>query len=132
MIKQIYVKHRHRYSLEEADLYKGEANFTIYDDYEELVYREADGVKVKVLISSSQLIIIRSGELQSNLTFKENQKTINLIKSPYGDIEIELFTYQYISEPGRIIVDYDILSSNEEKDGYHIEFSIEEGICEYN
>jgi len=132
MIKQIYVKHQHRYSLEEADLYRGAASFVIHDDYEELIYREADGSKVNVCIYQNQLIIIRSGEVQSNLTFKEHQKTINVIKSSYGDIEIELYTYQYKSEKNRIIVDYDIVSSSEDKDGYYIEFCIEEGICEYN
>ncbi|MDF9824313.1 uncharacterized beta-barrel protein YwiB (DUF1934 family) [Breznakia sp. PF5-3] len=132
MIKKLHVKHRHRYNNEEAVLYNGEVTFNIYDDYEELLYKENDGAKVKVHLYEDHMKIIRNGEIISNLKFVVDKKTKNILMTPYGDLEIEIYTYEYHKEHDKIIVEYDVLSSSEEKDGYRIEFSIEEERSEFN
>jgi len=132
MKKNIHVKHQHRYSFEVVDQYQGEADFTIHDQYEKLVYYDHQGIRITLYIYDDHLNIERKGELHSSLSFIENKKTKNMIKSDYGDIEIELFTYQYDKKKNQIIIDYDVVSSSSDKDGYYIEFKIEEDVCEYN
>ena len=132
MKKKLHVKHKHRYNLEEAVLYNGEATFNIYDDYEELLYKEGDGANVRVQLYEDFMKIIRNGEIVSNLKFINNEKTKNILTTPYGDLEIEIYTYTYERENSKIIVEYDVLSSNEEQDGYRIEFTLEEVRSEFN
>lgn len=132
MKKRLHVRHQHRYLLEVADLYNGEAEYSLFDDYELLTYKEADDVLVKVYLYEDYMQIHRHGEIKSKLSFKVNQTTKNLLITPYGDMEIELFTYNYRYEKNKIILEYDILSSNEEKDGYRIEFIVEEGVSEFH
>lgn len=137
MIREIYdkkikVKHRQRYNHEEAELYKGHVEYAIFDDHEEYQYREKDGAKVRVCLFPDYMSITRNGEILSNLVFRKGKITKNILKSSYGDIEIELFTYAYQREHDKIIVEYDILSSSEGRDGYRIEFVMEEECSEFN
>lgn len=123
-MNKLIVKHQHRYSFEKKDIYEGDVEIKHLEDHDELFYQELDGSNVRVLAYDDHLEIKRKGELISNLYFAEEEKTVNLIESPFGDIEIELFTYSYKRFQDKLIVEYDILSSNE-KDGYIIEFTYE-------
>lgn len=130
--KKINVKHQHRYTLEKANLYNGLANYQLFDDHEEISYQENDGAKVKVSVFPEYLKIERKADITSSLLFFPYKKTSNELKSEYGNFNVEIYTYKYQKHNHCILVEYDILSSSSQKDGYEIMFEMEENINEFN
>ncbi|OCN03944.1 hypothetical protein A4S06_03880 [Erysipelotrichaceae bacterium MTC7] len=123
--------HQHLYTKESQDLYVGEATYDIYDDYEQISYQELDGAKVTLRVYDDHAQIERVGDVHSILTFKENDDTTNLIKSEYGDMNIDLFTHLYRKSDNQVIIAYDVLQSHEH-DGFKITFTMKGDLNEYN
>lgn len=132
MRKKIKVKHTHRYTNEKAILFEGQALCNEFNDYIEYLYNEADGTKVMMYIYSHRIEIKRHGEVLSSLDMQPEKKTKNLMKSPYGEFEIEIYTYDFQNDGNYIMVEYDVENGLKDKDGFKIEIEVEEEGYEFH
>lgn len=132
MKRKIKVKHTHRYTLEKDILFDGYADCNEFQEYLEYIYYEENNVKVVMYIFESYMQIKRFGEVQSTLTFKKEEHTMNLMNSVYGSFEIEIYTYDFQKKGYDIIVEYDIENGSDEKDGFKIEIEVEDKGYEFH
>ncbi len=130
MQKKIMVRHTHRYTNERAILFEGIAMCEDFDTYREYRYSEKDGTKVVMYCYEDHIQIERFGMIHSCLNLYENRTTKNPMESVYGIFDIEMTTFAYRREDRYVMVEYDVESGTEEKDGFIIE--LEEVINEYN
>lgn len=132
MRKKIQVKHTHRYTKSLNVLYDGYAICNDFDTYIEITYYEKDGTKVVMYAYDDYIIIERYGEVHSQLQLHQNKTIKCLMRSEYGNFEIEATTYAYQKAENYIMVEYDIESGNTDKDGFLIEIEVKEDAHEYN
>lgn len=130
MERTIRIIQNHRYDKTKKILYKGISKAIVGSDYYQINYTEMDGTSVTLKFFETHVEINREGEVRSNLLFITNKVTRNQIHNEYGVIEIEVYTYAYNKNHDKIIVEYDILSSEEL--GYVLEVQVEEGFSEFN
>ncbi|MDH6366842.1 uncharacterized beta-barrel protein YwiB (DUF1934 family) [Breznakia sp. PH1-1] len=131
MKKKLHVMHQHLYTKESQDLFIGEATHDIYDDYEQYTYEEETGAKVILRVYENYAQIERIGDVHSILKFIENEDTTNLIKSEFGDMNIDLFTHLYRKDDNQVVIAYDVLHS-QDHDGFKITFMMKGDLNEYN
>lgn len=130
MEKQIIVKRCHRYNHTRDVLYRGSCEYTKKDHGIILRYRENNkdaNVTCEVFAASDHMEIRRSGETSSTLRFEAGKPTKGILTSPYGEIEIELYTYRYICREHVITLEYDINHGEDINTGYRILWNIKEG-----
>lgn len=112
---------------EEIILYEGICSYLVKDDEIQINYSEVESnITVQINANSQSLSLQRDGELQTNLLFIEHKTTSNQVVSPYGLVEVTIYTYRYIYEEDVLSVDYDIVNNEETTDSYQIIFQIEE------
>lgn len=129
MKKKVTVKRMHRYTKERDVLYQGMSEFEKKMDCIKLSYQEENkeaSVMVEALAYRDHMELRRHGETSSCLHFEKGKKTKGVLTSPYGDIDIDLFTYQYICKDHVITLEYDILNQTEVTGGYRIIWNIKE------
>ncbi len=130
MKKQIIVKRYHRYDKTRDVLYRGSCEFEKKDHSIILRYQENNkdaNVTCEVIAACDHIEIKRSGETKSTLYFEAGKQTKGILTSPYGEIEITLFTYRYLRKENVITLEYDILHGENIDSGYRILWSIKEG-----
>lgn len=132
MRKKIQVKHTHRYTKSQNILFNGYANCHYYDRHIEYTYDEQDDTNVIMRVYDDHMEIERFGEVHSLLQLYEGTSTLNPMESEYGTFEIEIYTYAYQNDDNYIMVEYDVESGSEDKDGFKIEIEVKEDIHEYN
>lgn len=126
-MSKIRVRNRHRYTNEENIIFEGDAIILLMDDCIEIKYFEDDKNFVKAIAHKDYFQLFRQTvELTSNMLFIEKEKTKNKFSTVYGDVEIEIETIKYINDKNRFIIEYDILDSSNEKDGYEVIFEVED------
>lgn len=129
MKKRITVKRKHRYTNERDILYQGVCDFHKKSDGITLQYREDDkdaSVQVEVFAYDNHIELKRRGETISHLCFEKGKNTKGTLTSQYGDLDIDLYTYQYIRKDQVITLEYDILNGEEVTGGYRIIWNIKE------
>ena len=129
MKKKVTVKRMHRESKARDVLYKGISDFEKKNDCIKLSYQEENkeaSVLVEAFAYPNYMELHRHGETASTLRFEKGKKTKGVLTSPYGEIDIDLFTYQYIRKDGVITLEYDILNQEEVTGGYRIIWNIKE------
>lgn len=127
-MKKVTITRKHKYTQEDLVLYKG--NSLVEKDNQKLNLKYIDEEKYKVEFNvdyaTKRCSLKRTGkELLSELNFEKGKNTQNLYKSLYGDFYIEIQTNNILIKDNTIIVDYDVISSND-KDGYIVNFIVEE------
>lgn len=127
MKKKITVKQKHRYKKERILMYEGLTSFVHKEGCITLAYREQNN-PADVVVSAylDYAKICRKGEVDSELLFLPQAKSKGCIHSPYGDIEIEIYTHTYIVRETGIVIEYDIIINDEVSDGYRILWQIKE------
>lgn len=129
MKKKITVKRKHRYTNERDVLYQGPSEFDRIEHGIKLQYQEKNKeacVQVEVLAYDDHIELKRQGETASSLQFIQGKKTKGVLSSQYGDLDIDLYTYQYICKDQVITLEYDICNGEEVTGGYRIIWNIKE------
>lgn len=129
MKKVFLVKQQHRYTNERNVMYRGQGVYEHKNGCIRLYYEEQNKpsvISVEVKAFEDYMELSRSGETKSTLCFKPKEKTMGTLSSVYGDIDIELYTYNYIRKDNVIRLEYDILNGEEVSSGYHIIWNIKE------
>jgi len=129
MKKKITVKRKHRYTNERDVLFQGLSDFEKHQDCIKLIYQEKNNeaqVQVAVSAYKDHMEIHRQGETSSILMFEEGKRSKGVLTSPYGDMDIDLYTYRYIWKDTVITLEYDVMQGDAVIGGYRILWSIKE------
>lgn len=112
---------------EEIMLYEGICSYIVKNDEIQINYSEVEtNIEIQINANVESLRLKRDGELQTSLLFVEHKTTSNQLISPYGPVEVSIYTYRYVNEEGVLSVDYDIVNNEETTDSFQIIFQIEE------
>lgn len=69
-----------------------EKNGSVYINF--LEYDTVKDSKGTIKISDDEVVILKSGEIISNMRFKEDKKHKSEYKTPYGTFDMNLYTYK--------------------------------------
>ena len=96
-------------------------------DYEESELTGLEGTKTCIEIGKNYVSLQRSGTVNTHMLFMKDRKTSSYYNTPYGDMQIDIFT-DYLDidvgpEGGKVNVDYfiDINNMNTGKNNFEIE-----------
>lgn len=96
-------------------------------DYEESELTGLEGTSTSIEVGTNYVSLQRSGTVSTNMLFMKDRKTSSYYNTPYGDMQIDIFTdnlnIQMSPDGGRINVDYfiDINNMNTGKNNFEIE-----------
>lgn len=76
--------------------------------------------KVKMSVTSKECLIQRIAESQSKLHLMEKKKTQGVVKSIYGEFEIELYTHIFHYNDKIIAIEYDVLNDSQVIERYRL------------
>lgn len=134
MKKKLTVKQKHRYTHQSNPLYSGKADFVKSKNATRISYIE-DGSACKVMleVNEQQAVLERIGnDLHTKLTFRNKERSDGFIATPYGTIDIQVYTYKYRKKDDVIAIEYDILVNEEVSDGYCMIWNMKEDKHESN
>lgn len=102
-------------------------NGAYFIDYEESELTGLEGTKTSIEIGDNYVSLQRSGTINTNMLFMKDRKTSSYYSTPYGDMQIDIFT-DYLNidvtpKGGKINVDYfiDINNLSTGKNNFEIE-----------
>lgn len=102
-------------------------NGAYFIDYEESELTGLEGTKTSIEIGDNYVSLQRSGTVNTNMLFMKDRKTSSYYNTPYGDMQIDIFT-DYLNidvtpKGGKINVDYfiDINNLSTGKNNFEIE-----------
>ncbi|MBO7289566.1 MAG: DUF1934 domain-containing protein [Clostridia bacterium] len=102
-------------------------NGAYFIDYEESELTGLEGTKTSIEIGDNYVSLQRSGTVNTNMLFMKDRKTSSYYSTPYGDMQIDIFT-DYLNidvtpKGGKINVDYfiDINNLSTGKNNFEIE-----------
>ena len=102
-------------------------NGAYFIDYEESELTGLEGTKTSIEIGDNYVSLQRSGTVNTNMLFMKDRKTSSYYSTPYGDMQIDIFT-DYLNidisqTGGKINVDYfiDINNLSTGKNNFEIE-----------
>ena len=102
-------------------------NGAYFIDYEESELTGLEGTKTSIEIGDNYVSLQRSGTINTNMLFMKDRKTSSYYNTPYGDMQIDIFT-DYLNidvtpKGGKINVDYfiDINNLSTGKNNFEIE-----------
>ena len=85
-------------------------------DYEESEITGLEGTKTSIEIGKDYISLQRNGTVNTHMLFMKNRKTSSYYNTPYGDMQIDIFTdnlnIDVNSNGGKINVDYFIDINN--------------------
>ena len=94
--------------------------------YQDRVLKFVDQEKVinLVTINLFEVIVQRSGEITSVMTFRNKQKTKFKMSASFGNLELDIYTSKLIIEKDSIYILYNVLEdiNNYETHELHIEY----------
>ena len=94
--------------------------------YQDRVLKFVDQEKVinVVVINLFEVIVQRSGEITSVMTFRNKQKTKFKMSASFGNLELDIYTSKLIVEKDSIYILYNVLEdiNNYETYELHIEY----------
>ncbi len=103
------------------------SNGAYFIDYEESELTGLEGTKTSIEIGDNYVSLQRSGTVNTNMLFMKDRKTSSYYNTPYGDMQIDIFT-DYLNidvtpKGGKINVDYfiDINNLSTGKNNFEIE-----------
>ncbi len=96
-------------------------------DYEESELTGLEGTSTSIEIGPNYVSLQRSGTINTNMLFMKDRKTSSYYSTPYGDMQIDIFT-DYLNidvtpKGGKINVDYfiDINNASTGKNSFELE-----------
>lgn len=99
-----------------GDFYKKESCY--YAIYDETEISGMKGTTTTIKIFPDKIMLIRMGTTSSKMTFKNGVRDLNLYNTPYGTLELEIFTKELNinvdDDGGNIAINYDMLVSGKE------------------
>lgn len=96
-------------------------------DYEESELTGLEGTKTSIEVGSDYVSLQRNGTVNTHMLFMKNRKTSSYYNTPYGDMQIDIFTdnlkIDMSPKGGKINVDYfiDINNMSTGKNNFEIE-----------
>ena len=96
-------------------------------DYEESELTGLEGTSTCIEVGSNYVSLQRSGTVNTNMLFMKDRKTSSYYSTPYGDMQIDIFTdnlkIDMSPKGGKINVDYfiDINNMSTGKNNFEIE-----------
>jgi len=111
-------------------LTEGEFEFqdgVYFIDYEESELTGLEGTSTSIEVGQNYVSLQRSGTVNTNMLFVKDRKTSSYYNTPYGDMQIDIFTdnlkIDISPEGGKINVDYfiDINNLSTGKNNFEIE-----------
>lgn len=127
MKKLVTAKQKHRFTKKELVMFHGLGEFIENIQETILYYTESNNeAEVEVHISDEGLVLKRSGEAKTSLSFLEGKQTTGVVSNEYGDLDIYVYTHKYIRSKNVIAIEYDIVSEdgNEVFDGFRVMWKI--------
>lgn len=119
MKKHVTLKQTHLGTKQKNILFKGYLELLPEQDNISFHYIESDQTTVvEVRAEQDSFYLKRSGEMITELCFRENEKTRGTIRSEYGTIELTLFTHKYIQKDNIIAIEYDVMVNGEVSDSF--------------
>ncbi len=130
MQKLITVKRFHRYEHTRDIIYRGECEYHKQNDCIILRYWENNKeakTHCEIIAAADHMEIRREGETVSTLYFEVNKQSKGVLTTPYGNIEIGIYTYRYIRRENVITLEYDLMENDRPFSGYQMLWNIKEG-----
>lgn len=130
MQKLITVKRFHRYEHTRDIIYRGECEYHKQNDCIILRYWENNKeakTHCEIIAAADHMEIRREGETASTLYFEVDKQSKGVLTTPYGNIEIGIYTYRYIRRENVITLEYDLMENDRPFSGYQMLWNIKEG-----
>lgn len=77
-----------------------------------------------VTIKLPKVVIERKGEIHSFLTFKQNKTTSLLLKTNFGNLNIDIYTHVLKHENNKLIIIYDVIETYDERKTYELNIQV--------
>ena len=77
-----------------------------------------------VTIKLPKVVIERKGEIHSFLTFEQNKTTSLLLKTNFGNLNIDIYTHVLKHENNKLIIIYDVIETYDERKTYELNIQV--------
>lgn len=77
-----------------------------------------------VTIKLPKVVIERKGEMHSFLTFEQNKTTSLLLKTNFGNLNIDIYTHVLKHENNKLIIIYDVFETYDEHKTYELNIQV--------
>lgn len=77
-----------------------------------------------VTIKLPKVVIERKGEIHSFLTFEQNKTTSLLLKTNFGNLNIDIYTHVLKHENNKLIIIYDVIETHDERKTYELNIQV--------
>lgn len=77
-----------------------------------------------VTIKLPKVVIERKGEIHSFLTFEQNRTTSLLLKTNFGNLNVDIYTHVLKHENNKLIIIYDVIETYDERKTYELNIQV--------
>ena len=113
-MKKLIEIRMHNLQEEQSDiLYHGVLDYVQKDTKIKVAYDDKQGVHTEINFYKKGMRIVRSGSVESDMSFMLTHRTTGTMETPYGTLSLDIETKKYIVTEHTIAMEYELYSAQE-------------------